>query len=360
MEELEQRVADLEFAVLELARAEFGDTPGHDFRGNQYTSHGTGRPDDPSKTHGTSPVPAGWSVKKEDTFGRQQGFRTYQHGTSGVKVGYAPMTGWLVMDKNGSTLESVRTSGLPTHRSDGSKIEGRMTPEETAFKAAEKYTTGYKGEPEATPPDPKGVAAYEKVIREASDPEFADNLKTLREKYSSIPQDFEDVTKSWVDKGWSAAQMANRAAEMVQDLSADAFEFGDTEGHPFHGNQWTQGSGTKAMQDAESSHPGYQAAINPEDRRAAPVLAGPRGSRLPDTELTKARDTETRHLREGVARGLSEEQAVEYAKARAAGHTQEQAGEVAIGLRDRGDKSMNSSELNRASPFKNGPYDRGS
>jgi hypothetical protein len=40
MTDLEARVAELELAVLALATAEFSDSPGHPFRGNQYTSGG--------------------------------------------------------------------------------------------------------------------------------------------------------------------------------------------------------------------------------------------------------------------------------------------------------------------------------
>lgn len=129
MSTLSDRVADLELAVLALGE-DFGDQPGHPFRGNQH-SDGVGGRDD---------------ARNLD---RVQKLLNYEkmHGTS--------------------------------------KMLEQMTPAERA--------------------------AHHEINQNP-------DVKTLKAKYTDDPADFQQVLDSWHAVGMTPSQMADRAAEMVQDL----------------------------------------------------------------------------------------------------------------------------------------------
>ena len=63
-DDLERRVEDLKLAILALAAQEFGDSPGHDFHGNQYGG-GSANSSDGPHSYAVSSV-AGGDLQKGD------------------------------------------------------------------------------------------------------------------------------------------------------------------------------------------------------------------------------------------------------------------------------------------------------
>lgn len=166
--------------ALRASAQEFGDTPGHDFHGNQFTPGGGGS----GKVDLNHP-----SVKEAE---RLYGSNPWAMASSLQKL-YPGVEGAHI-SKAMDARDAAQDPNQQAWR-EHAKAIGNEDPNDELYP---------KDVPEALWP--------------VTDPDFRDNLKTLGEKYSSIPQDFQDVVKSWVDKGFSQQQMADRAAEMVQDL----------------------------------------------------------------------------------------------------------------------------------------------
>lgn len=111
--ELEERITSLETAVTALARSEFGDIPGHEFHGNQYTMQVDATYESPGgEHHPEHPQGVSYNIKAEShdeakhiasQFAKSHGVRAVvSHERDGSVTGHA----------NGNvTLKSDRVNG---------------------------------------------------------------------------------------------------------------------------------------------------------------------------------------------------------------------------------------------------------
>jgi hypothetical protein len=206
---LSVRIADLELAVLALARVEFGDTPGHDFHGNQHTGG------------------QGGTVQNAMNMTRAQKLSNYEK-MHGIAAAFAKMTPQEQAAHNAAVTkpDDVMTKAQQTYK------DARTDYLSHADAIAEVVSQHGVG---------AGNALQTQIENESVDTAtFNDNLEVLRKNYTDDPADFEKVLESWKKAGFTKSQMANRAGEMVQDLAAThTLEFGDVAGHAFHGNQYS-------------------------------------------------------------------------------------------------------------------------
>jgi hypothetical protein len=267
--DLISRVDALETAVLALARTEFGDSPGHDFHGNQWTE----------ATHA-------YDSARALGVGHKDALKIVSKGY-GKKMASA-------LEKSDHVAKNYMKSSergfLPTGGGD------RSTPVQRQINDATR------------------------AARSAQDER-------------------------------AAARAAGKSTTMVDGkwlIDGKPQEFGDTEGHPFHGNQWSSGSAENVALDRGKKS-------EPADLQESHALGVKEASkaRLAGAAVSDLEELAQSHVdRAQTLLDLGKSQQSRHASS------------VGNGVTDYIDaiqsRVMSQDEIDRASPFKNGPYDRGS